>query len=76
MIRTYGDLESLIEDEPDYPAQQWRDVARWVAEGFVRPIDGRTFPLDQAALALHTLASREATGKITLTVRPDNTRSH
>jgi NADPH2:quinone reductase len=57
---------SLIEDEPDYPAQQWKDVMGWHAAGHVRPVDGRSFPMEEAASALLELDSRSATGKITL----------
>jgi NADPH2:quinone reductase len=67
---------SLIEDEPDYPAAQWRDVITWVEQGFVRPVDGTSFPLAEADRALRALGSREALGKITLAVRPEKQRSH
>jgi NADPH2:quinone reductase len=60
---------SLVEREPDYPARQWPDLLDYVEAGHVRPVDGRTFPLEKAADALHELANRTATGKITLTVR-------
>jgi NADPH:quinone reductase-like Zn-dependent oxidoreductase len=38
----------------------------WHAAGHVRPVDGRSFPMEEAASALLELDSRSATGKITL----------
>lgn len=67
---------SLIEDEPDYPARQWADLMEWHSAGFIRPVDGRTFGLDQAADALRELDSRRATGKITLALRPADERKN
>ncbi|WP_235735570.1 NADPH:quinone oxidoreductase family protein [Nocardioides alcanivorans] len=63
---------SLIEDEPTYPRQQWSDVTDWHAAGHVNPVDGATYPLEQAADALRELEDRRATGKITLTLRKEN----
>jgi hypothetical protein len=62
---------SLIEDEPGYPAEQWRDLQRWMTAGHIRPVNGREFPLAAAARALAKLDTRSATGKITLTIRPE-----
>jgi NADPH2:quinone reductase len=62
---------SLIEDEPGYPAEQWRDLQRWMTAGHIRPVNGREFPLAAAARALAELDTRSATGKITLTIRPE-----
>lgn len=63
---------SLIEDEPEYPANQWRELMTWFERGHIRPVDGRAFDLAHAAAALHELDSRSATGKITLNVSRDN----
>lgn len=57
---------SLIEDEPAYPARQWKDVVDWVAAGHVRPVVGPELPMERAAEALRLLADRGATGKVTL----------
>jgi NADPH2:quinone reductase len=62
---------SLIEDEPGYPAEQWRDLLRWMTAGHIRPVAGREFPLAAAARALSELDTRSAIGKITLTLRPE-----
>jgi NADPH2:quinone reductase len=42
-----------------------------IAEGFVRPVVGARFPLEQAADALKMLDERRALGKIVLDVRGD-----
>jgi NADPH:quinone reductase len=44
-------------------------VNRLVDEGFVRPIVGARFPLEQARDALELIDSRGATGKVVLDLR-------
>ena len=46
-------------------------IDRMIGEGFVRPIIGERFPMEQAAEALKTLDERRATGKVVLDVRAD-----
>jgi len=46
-------------------------IARMVAEGFIRPVVGERFPLEQAGEALRALEERRATGKLVLEVRAD-----
>jgi len=46
-------------------------IARMVAEGFIRPVVGERFPLEQAGDALRALEERRATGKVVLEVRAD-----
>ncbi|TMK99267.1 MAG: NADPH:quinone oxidoreductase family protein [Actinobacteria bacterium] len=46
-------------------------IARMVGEGFIRPVVGERFPLEQASEALRALEERRATGKVVLDVRPD-----
>ena len=43
-------------------------IDRLIAEGFVRPVVGARFPLEQAADALELLDSRGATGKVVLEI--------
>jgi NADPH:quinone reductase len=45
------------------------EVNRLVDEGFVRPIVGGRFPLEQASAALELIDGRGATGKVVLDVR-------
>jgi NADPH2:quinone reductase len=61
---------SLIQDEPDYPAEQWDDLMTHHRAGHIHPVDGRTYALEDAADALRALDDRSATGKITLTLHP------
>ena len=53
--------------EPQVFAESVRQLARWYAEGKLRPHVSQTMPLEKAAEALKLLASREAKGKIVLT---------
>ena len=46
-------------------------IGRMVQEGFIRPVVGERFPLEQAGEALRALDERRATGKLVLEVRPD-----
>ena len=46
-------------------------IARMVTEGFIRPVVGERFPLEQAGEALRALEERRATGKVVLEVRAD-----
>lgn len=61
---------SYIEDAPELPARQWADVMQWHSDGFVSPVDGRSFRLEEASQALAELDLRSATGKITLALNP------
>jgi NADPH:quinone reductase len=54
--------------EPKAFADSVRQLARWYGEGKLRPHVSQTFPLEKAADALKLLASRQAKGKIVLTV--------
>ncbi|HTU79921.1 MAG TPA: NADPH:quinone oxidoreductase family protein [Solirubrobacteraceae bacterium] len=45
-------------------------INRMVDDGFVVPLVGERFPLEQAAQALKSLDERRATGKVVLDVRP------
>ena len=46
-------------------------IGRMVQEGFIRPVVGERFPLEQAGEALRALEERRATGKVVLEVRAD-----
>jgi NADPH2:quinone reductase len=54
--------------EPQAFAESVRQLARWYGEGKLRPHVSQTLPLEKAAEALKLLASREAKGKIVLTM--------
>ena len=54
--------------EPRAFAASARQLTRWYAEGKLRPHVSQTLPLERAAEAIRLLASRQAKGKIVLTV--------
>ncbi|HEX5533095.1 MAG TPA: NADPH:quinone oxidoreductase family protein [Actinomycetales bacterium] len=54
--------------EPDYPAEQWRDLIPRVESGAIDPLIGAEFPLSDAASAIRTLDERRAHGKILIRV--------
>jgi NADPH2:quinone reductase len=51
---------------PDYVSETSAEIAKLIAAGFVKPIIGAAFGLDQAAEALKLIDSRGATGKVVL----------
>ena len=61
----WGDF---VRREPREFAASVQQLARWFAEGRLRPHVSQTLPLERAAQAIQLLASRKAKGKIVLTV--------
>ena len=61
---------AYVMGKPDLNREIGAAVNRLVDEGFVRPIVGGRFPLEQAADALELIDGRGATGKVVLEVRP------
>jgi len=61
----WGDF---VRREPREFATSVQQLARWHAEGRLRPHVSQTLPLERAAEAIKLLASRQAKGKIVLTV--------
>src|SRR3954470_331749 len=55
--------------KPDVGAEIGEQVTRLVDEGFVRPVVGARFPLEDASKALNEIDQRRATGKVVLDVR-------
>ncbi len=56
-------------DRPELMAEIGADLERLADAGHVRPLVGRTYPLEQGAQALRDLEQRRATGKLVLTLR-------
>jgi NADPH:quinone reductase len=61
----WGDF---VRREPREFAASVQQLGRWFAEGRLRPHVSQTLPLERAAQAIALLASRQAKGKIVLTV--------
>ena len=57
--------------KPDLNREIGAAVNKMVDDGFIRPIIGQRFPLEEAAAALRTLDERRAVGKVVLDVRAD-----
>jgi NADPH:quinone reductase len=62
---------AFVMQEPQLTAEIARELAALAEKGFVEPLVGQVFPLEQAAQALRELESRKATGKVVLRVRPE-----
>ena len=60
---------AYVMPKPDLNREIGAEVNRLVDEGFVRPIVGARFPLEQAAEALKLIDERRATGKVVLEFR-------
>jgi NADPH:quinone reductase len=56
--------------KPDFNRQIGAAIHKMIEDGFIRPIVGERFALDQAAEALRCIDERRATGKVVLDVRP------
>ena len=59
---------AFVLDKPDLMAEIAADLERMAADGFVSPIVGGTYPLEEGAQALRELEERRATGKLVLTL--------
>ena len=62
---------AYVMGKPDINREIGAAIAKMIDDGFVRPIVGARFPLEQAVDALHTIDERRATGKVVLDVRSD-----
>jgi NADPH2:quinone reductase len=60
---------AFVLGKPDINREIGEAVNRLVDEGFVRPIVGARFPLEQASQALQLIDGRGATGKVVLELR-------
>lgn len=57
-----------IEKFPESVRPRIQELLRWYNDGNLKPHISRTFPLDQAAIALNEMAARNVRGKIVLTI--------
>jgi NADPH:quinone reductase len=60
---------AFVLGKPDVNREIGAEIGRLIDEGFVRPIVGARFPLEQAADALELIDGRGATGKVVLELR-------
>src|SRR3954454_14185965 len=60
---------AFVMGKPDINREIGEEINRLVDAGFVRPIVGARFPLEQAADALELIDGRGATGKVVLELR-------
>lgn len=60
---------AYVMGKPDINREIGAAVGRMIDEGFVRPIVGQRFPLEQTVDALKTLEERRAVGKVVLDIR-------
>ena len=58
----------MVQNAPAELAGCFRNLMQLHADGRLRPVIWKQFPLEQAAEALDALASRKTFGKIVLTV--------
>jgi NADPH2:quinone reductase len=61
---------AYVMGKPEMNREIGAAIGRLIDAGFVRPIVGQRFALQDAAQALHTLDERRAVGKVVLDVRP------
>ncbi len=59
---------NLFAMPPEIVGAAFGQMLAWLADGTVKPVVGRAFPLAQAAEAHRYLASRQAFGKVVLTI--------
>jgi NADPH2:quinone reductase len=61
---------AYVMGKPDLNREIGAAVAKMIDDGFVRPVVGPRFSMEQTAEALKTLDERRAVGKVVLDVRP------
>jgi NADPH2:quinone reductase len=67
-IAVIGAGWGYLAGEPAIAAKVTAAIDRLIEEGFVRPIVGARFPLEQAARAMEVIDQRQAIGKVVLEV--------
>jgi len=60
---------AFVGDKPDVIADTAADLERMAAEGHVKPIVSKVYPLEEGAQALRDIEERRAVGKIVLRMR-------
>jgi NADPH2:quinone reductase len=57
-----------MEKFPESVRPRIQELLEWYVDGSLKPHISRTFPVDQAAVALNEIAERNVRGKIVLTI--------
>jgi NADPH2:quinone reductase len=55
--------------DQELPVKAARDLHRWLEKGYLRPVVGERYRLEDGARALEDFAARRVTGKPVLVVR-------
>ena len=55
--------------DQEFPVRAARDLHRWLERGYLRPVVGERYRLEDGARALEDFAARRVTGKPVLLVR-------
>jgi NADPH2:quinone reductase len=59
---------AYVMSKPQVTREIGSELERMIGEGFVRPLVGARFPLEQASEALKLIDGRGATGKVVLQI--------
>ncbi len=59
----------LLPFDQQFPVDAARDLHRWLEKGYLRPVVGERYPLEDGRRALEDFAARRVTGKPVLVVR-------
>ncbi len=60
---------SFAQRQPQDNVANFQQLFAWYAEGKLKPLVSQTFPLEETAQAINTLAARKAVGKLVIKVR-------
>jgi NADPH2:quinone reductase len=60
---------AMLSLDPELPVRAARDLHRWLDKGYLRPIVGARYRLEDGARALEDFAARRVTGKPVLVMR-------
>ena len=52
---------------PDVARRSQEELLRWLAEGRIKPLVSKTFPLERAVEGLESVVTRKSTGKVVIT---------
>ncbi len=59
---------SFIQRDPKAGQANFAQLIAWIKDGTIKPFVSQTYPLDQAHVALRSIADRKVTGKVVVTI--------